>query len=150
MLQDLYEQKIRAYRNELEALSSEYDKSISALQTEIAVCQTNIGICQQKLDHANMQLGALSPDCPQWFMQQYFDQWQSYGSTIAAEQAARSAWKQECDRQRSLLNQTVSMNATAIEGYQADILLYESQIEAFRAQYAEDVKALQAKYAIEA
>ncbi len=150
MLQDLYEQKLRAYRNELEALSSEYDKSVNALQTEIAVCQTNIGICQQKLDHAKMQLSALSPDCPQWFKQPYYDQWQLYGSTTVAEQAARSAWKQEYDRQSSLLKQTISVNATAIEGYHADILLYESQIEAFRAQYAEDVKALQAKYAIEA
>ena len=149
MLQDLYEQKIRAYRDELEALSSEYDQSINALQTEIAACQTNIGTCQQSLDHAKMQLGALSTDCPQWFMQQYCNQWQLYGSTIAAEQAARSAWEQEYDRQRCLLNQTISMNATAIEGYQADILLYESQMEALSAQYAEDVKALQAKYAIE-
>ena len=149
-LYDLYEREMRAYRDELEALTAEYAQSIHELQTEIAVCQTNIEACQQNLAHANMQLAELSPDCPQWFIQQYCAQWQLYGSTAAAEQAARAAWKQEYDRQRILLNQKISTHMAAIEDYQADILRYESQIEDLHLQYTKDVRALQAKYEIEA
>ena len=148
-LRELYERKIRAYREELESLTSEYNKNVSELQTEIAVCQTNIETCRQMIDHAKMQLRDLSPDCPQWFIQQYINQWQLYGSTVTAEQAARSEWTQEYDSQRSLLNQTISMNQTALEGYQADLSRYESQMDDFNVKYSEAVKALQAKYAIE-
>ena len=147
-LQGLYEQKVQAYQEELEALTSEYNTNISELQLKIASCQANVEFCQKNLDYSRMKLSDLSPICPTWFIQQYRNQWQSHGSTAAAEQAARNAWPQEYNRQVDELTQNIARDTAAMKDYQSKITQYEDQIEILTAQYTEDVKALQAKYAM--
>jgi hypothetical protein len=148
-LQNLYEQKVRAYQEELELLTSNYNDSIAELQLAILTCQNCIDNCRKNIEHANMQLASLSPNCPQWFMQQYLNQWQSYGSMAVAEQVAQNAWMQEYNRQTALLIQTISVNTDTVKEAQAELAQYEDQMEDLMKQYAEDVRALQAKYAIE-
>jgi peptidoglycan hydrolase CwlO-like protein len=147
-LQGLYEQKVQAYQEELEALTSKYHANISELQLKIASCRANVEFCQKNLDYSRMKLSDLSPTCPQDFIRRYLDQWYIYGSTAAAEQAARNAWAQEYNRQVDELTQIIASDTAAMKDYQSEISQYEDQIEILTAQYTEDVKALQAKYAM--
>jgi hypothetical protein len=81
-------------------------------------------------------------------LQQYINNWQAYGSTGAATVAAQNAWAREYNNQRNQLNNTISINTTAISGHQTNIALYNSQIEVLTNQYAANVNALKAKYGI--
>ena len=142
--EDLYTQ----YKNELDALTAQYNADVAELQAKITDSQKKIEDCQKTINNAQSQLASLSPTCPQWFLQQYINNWQAYGSTGAATVAAQNAWAQEYNRQYNQLNNTISMNRTAISGHQTNISLYSSQIEVLTTKYNADVNALKAKYGI--
>jgi hypothetical protein len=46
------------------------------------------------------------------------------------------------------LTQNIARDTAAMKDYQSEITQYEDQIEILTAQYTEDVKALQVKYAM--
>lgn len=136
------------YQEELNALTTKYNSDVTELQNKIVDCQTKIENCQKAINNARSQLASLSSTCPQWFLQQYINNWQAYGSTGAATVAAQNAWAQEYNNQCNQLNNTISINTTAISGHQTNIALYNSQIEILTNQYTANVNALKSKYGI--
>jgi hypothetical protein len=136
------------YQEELAALTSNYNDDVAELQTKIDDCQAKIESCQNAINNARSQLASLSSTCPQWFLQQYINNWRDYGSTGAATVAAQNAWAVEYNNQKNQLNNTISINQTAISGHQSNISLYISQIEILTTQYNADVNALKAKYGV--
>ena len=136
------------YQAELNTLTTKYNEDVAELQSKIDDCQAKIESCQKAINNARSQLASLSSTCPQWFLQQYINNWQAYGSTGAATVAAQNAWAQEYNNQRNQLNNTISINTTAISGHQTNISLYSSQIEVLTNKYNADVNALKAKYGI--
>ena len=136
------------YQEELNILTTKYNSDVSELQDKILDSQAKIESCQKAINNARSQLASLSPTCPQWFLQQYINNWQAYGSTGAATVAAQNAWAQEYNNQRNQLNNSISINTTAISGHQANITLYTSQIDVLTNQYNANVNALKAKYGI--
>lgn len=136
------------YQSELTTLTSKFNADVAELQAKIEDCQTKIDNCQKAINSARSQLASLSSTCPQWFLQQYINNWRDYGSTGAATVAAQNAWAVEYNNQVKSLNNTISINQTAISGHQTNISLYTSQIEILTSQYNADVNALKAKYGV--
>ena len=136
------------YQAELEALTNQYNENVAELQAKITDTQTKMEDCQKAITNAQSQLASLSPTCPQWFLQQYINNWQAYGSTGAATVAAQNAWTQQYNNQRNQLNNSISINTIAISGHQSNISLYTNQINVLTDKYNADVNALKAKYGI--
>ena len=136
------------YQEELAVLISKYNDKVAELQSKIDDCQAKIEGCQNAINNARSQLASLSSTCPQWFLQQYINNWRDYGSTGAATVAAQNAWSVEYNNQKNQLNNTISINQSAISGHQTNISLYISQIEVLTTQYNADVNALKVKYGI--
>ena len=129
------------YQKELDALTKKYNSDVAELQDKITGCQKEIESCQMAINDANGQLASLSSICPQWFLQQYINNWHAYGSTGAATVAAQNEWTQEYNKQRNQLNNIISINTTAISAHQTNITLYNSQIEVLTRQYTANENA---------
>ncbi len=134
------------YQTEYNQLTADYNAKVSEFETKIAKSNKNIEACQKAINNATSALYSLSPTCPQWYIQEYVNNWQAFGSTSAATQAARNAWSQEYNSQRAQLNNTISMNTSKMQAEQQNIMLYNSAISTLTTQYNNDVSALKIKY----
>ena len=136
------------YQEALEVLRLQYYSNVIELETKISDSQAKINAAQTAINNAYSQLAALSTTCPQWFLQQYINNWQAYGSTGAATVAAQNAWAQEYNNKKNQLNNTISMNSMAISTHQTNITLYNNQIEVLTDQYNANENALKLQYGI--
>jgi flagellar biosynthesis chaperone FliJ len=137
------------YLTEYNELTADYNAKVSELEAKIAKCNENIENCQKAINDARGTLATLSPSCPQWFLQEYINNWQAYGSTGAATQAAQNAWRQQYNSQISQLNNTISTNNSIIQTEQQNIRLYTSAITTLTTQYNNNVTSLKLKYGID-
>ena len=115
-------------------------------KSKIEKSNENIEECQEAIDNARGTLYTLSPSCPQWYIQEYINNWQAFGNTYAATQAARNAWSQEYNSQRNQLNAVISTNTSKIQSEQQNISLYNSAISTLTTQYNNSVTSLKVKY----
>ena len=125
-----------------------YQSNVSALETKIEECNSNIEKSQKAVKNAQSELLTLSAVCPQWYIQQYVNNWQLYGSSAAATQAAMNAWNQEYNNKKNQLNNTITTNTALIQSNQSNIVLYSSAIQTLTTNYSIDVNKLQNKYGI--
>lgn len=135
-----------AYQAEYTQLTADYNANVAELQSKIATSESNIEKSQQAINNARGSLASLSPSCPQWFLQQYINNWQAYGDTYAATQAANNAWTQQYNSQKSQLELAISTNTSKIQAEQANISMYNSTISNLTTQYNDNVAALKVEY----
>ena len=137
-----------AYQTEYAQLTNKYNADVAELQNKIATSQSNIEKSQQAISNARGSLASLSSSCPQWFLQQYINNWQAYGDTYTATQAAKNAWTQQYNSQKTQYENAISIHTSKIQTEQTNISLYNTAISVRTTQYNNDVSALKAKYGI--
>lgn len=126
-----------------------YAEQIAKMDEKIAYYTADIEKTQQAIDSARNELASLSPSCPQWFIQQYVSNWQAYGSTAAATQAAQRAWSQQYSGQQSSLNNTISMGSSALSVSQQELKMYLTVREDLVQRYNQEIAILQLIHGIQ-
>lgn len=126
-----------------------YAEQIAEMDEKIAYYTADIEKTQQAIDSARNELASLSPSCPQWFIQQYVSNWQAYGSTAAATQAAQRAWSQQYSGQQSSLNNTISMGSSALSVSQQELKMYLTVREDLVQRYNQEIAILQLIHGIQ-
>lgn len=138
----------KAYRRDYNELTTQYNADIAKMQAEIVECNESISAAQKVINNARGELAGLSPTCPQWYLQQYVSNWQIYGSTYAATQAAQSAWTKEYNNKKAQLNNTIDYKTREIQTLQNRIDALNTSIDQRTTQYEIDVQALKTRYGI--
>lgn len=136
------------YQTEYAQLTAQYEADLADLRAKVAECQSNIDRYQQSKDQAQSELRGISTECPQWFRQQYVNNYQAFGDTYTAMQAASIAWEQRCSSQRAELESTISACDRNIRTEEDRISTYNTMISSCTTQYDRDVDMLEYKYGI--
>ena len=137
-----------AFQTEYSKLTEEYNADVASLQGKISESQNNIAMYQAEINDARSSLATLSPSCPQWFLNQFIGNWQEYGSSYAATQAAQIAWEQQYNTDKALYENIISACTAEIQTEQININVYNVTISTRASQYNSDVNALKTKYGI--
>lgn len=136
------------YQTEYAQLTAQYEADLAELRARVAECQSNIDSYQQAINQAQAELRGISPDCPQWFRQQYVDNYRVFGDTATALDAAHIAWQQQCNSQRAELETTISAYERKIQAEEDRISTYDIMISSCTTQYDRDVDMLEYKYGL--
>ena len=138
----------QAYQNEYDNLTAEYNADIAEMRAEIDECNNSIDTAQQTINNARGELVGLSPACPQWYLQQYVNNWQIYGSTSAATQAANAAWAQEYNSRKAQLESTINYKTAEIQTLQNRVSTLNTAIDNRTDQYNINIQALKTQHGI--
>ena len=136
------------FQAEYAQLTAQYDAEIAELRSKIAECESNIDNYEQENRRAQLDIQTISTTCPQWFRQQYIDNYKLFGDTYTASQAAQAAWEQQCYAERAELERIISVNQSKIQTEQSKISTYNSMISSCTDQYNGNVDILERKYGL--
>ena len=136
------------YQAEYAQLTAQYDAEMADLRSKIAECQSNISSYERENELARFELKSPLPACPQWFHQQYIDNYRVFGDTYSASQAAQIAWEQQCNAERAETERTISVNQSKIQTEQAKISTYNTMITSCTDQYNGNIDMLKRKYGL--
>lgn len=136
------------YQKEFKQRTTKYNDDVSQIQEKIDKCNSDLKKAQNALSVAKGELLSLSPNCPEWFMKQYLDNWQAYGNTYAATQAAKNAWTSEYNNKKTQLNNTIQIKTLEISSLQQNLSGYSSALTTLQMVYNSDIQELKDKYGI--
>ena len=120
----------------------------AALQAKIDACYEKIDAAEKAKKAAEAELLVLSPECPQYFIQQYVNHWQDFGSTAAATSAAQQAWSQQYNAKKSQLNNIIASKNREIAAAELELAGYQAQMTSLEDGYRADLKRLKNQYGL--
>lgn len=139
-------EKYELYQEELKQLTDKYNLEVAALQENMNEVYAEIEEKEQSSKKINGQLQSLSPTCPQYYIQQYVNNWQQFGNTYAATQAAKNSWTQQYNSQKKQLENALRENNVAVTNLQVDVEKYTVLLEHLTTEFEEDKLNLKIKY----
>lgn len=136
------------YLEKKDAILEEYMAEAGPIVQKINECEAAIVSTQNAINSARSELETLSPTCPQYFLQQYINNWQAYGNTYAATQAAQNAWSQQYNSRSTQLNSIISMKTAEKQSLEQDLRRYNMLLSDTNEKYVRKLYVLNLQYGI--
>lgn len=138
-----------AYKRDLDYIDQQYERMHTELQRKIEATKANISYIEPKLNEAIAEFEELSPTCPQWFLQDYLNSWQAFGSTDAATEAAEEAWYAQYNKRATELDSSIYNMSNNISRLQDDLYYYQVYLESLQEDYDTIISELNSKYGVQ-
>ena len=140
------------YQSEYTQLTNQYNADIAELQNKLTTSEDNYAKYKKAyydaLDSLQSYQSSNTASPPAWFIKQYVDIWQVYGSEEEAKKAAESDWRKQYNNQCEQYRKTMDINGRNFQIEAKNITKYKNAISERTTQYNNDVSALKEKYGV--
>ena len=128
---------------ELDALSKKHIDDKIRIQDELSASREMHDRLMTELAGVAASLGALSPECPEAFIQQYVD---TLGDSAETREKALKDWTAQYQSQKDELDKKEHQLFEEIDKAEASITSCTAEITRLDDQYKSDLATLKAKY----